>query len=103
MRNNAATSGPSWKKRFTASAVIRGRAAAQPARSSVGWMSVRAAVSGDGDDAVLAEAERGEDSATYEEALRRELLERLRAVLERHAARMKPAHDRVRSLRDRAA
>ena len=103
MRNNAATSGPSWKKRFTASAVIRGRAAAPPARSSVGWMSVRAAVSGDGDDAVLAEAERGEDSATYEEALRRERPERLRAVLERHAARMKPAHDRVRSLRDRAA
>jgi len=66
-------------------------------------MSGRAAVSGDSDDAVLAEAERGEDSATYEEALRRELLERLRAVLERHAARMKPAHDRVRSLRDRAA
>ncbi len=69
------------------------------------WMSVRSAVDGASDDSVIAEAERGEDSAkrAYEAALGRELPPVLRAVVGRHAARIKDAHSRVRSLRERAA
>jgi len=70
-----------------------------------GWISVRSAVGGGSDDSVVAEAERGEDSArsAYETALRRDLSPAVRTMVERQYARIREAHDRVRSLRERAA
>jgi len=70
-----------------------------------GWMSVRSAVGGGSDDGVVAEAERGEDSArsSYETALRQELPPAIRTIVERQYGRIREAHDRVRSLRERAA
>jgi len=70
-----------------------------------GWMNVRSAVAGTTDEAVISEAERGEDSAkrAYEEALRRDVPAGIRAIAERQYARIKEAHDRVRALRERAA
>jgi len=70
-----------------------------------GWMTVRSAVGGGGDDSVVAEAERGEDSArnSYEAALGRDLPPAIRTMVERQYVRIREAHDRVRSLRERAA
>ena len=70
-----------------------------------GWMSVRSAVGGGNDDSVVAEAERGEDSArrAWEAALDRDLPPAIRAMVERQYGRIKEAHDRVRTLRERAA
>jgi len=70
-----------------------------------GWMSVRSAVGGGSDDGVVTEAERGEDSArsAYETALGRELPPAIRMMVERQYRRIREAHDRVRSLRERAA
>jgi uncharacterized protein (TIGR02284 family) len=70
-----------------------------------GWMNIRSAVTGTSGEAIVAEAERGEDSAkrAYEEALTRDIPAGIRAVVERQNARIKEAHDRVRALRERAA
>ena len=69
-----------------------------------GWMNIRSAVAG-GDNAILGEAERGEDSArsAYEKAVAEGLPEGARLVVERQHARVKEAHDRVRAVRERAA
>ena len=68
-------------------------------------MSVRSAVGGGNDDSVVAEVERGEDSArrAWEAALDRDLPPAIRAMVERQYGRIKEAHDRVRTLRERAA
>jgi len=70
-----------------------------------GWMSVRSAVGGGSDDGVVVAAERGEDSARedYETALGRDLPPAIRTMVERQCGRIREAHDRVRSLRERAA
>jgi uncharacterized protein (TIGR02284 family) len=69
-----------------------------------GWMNIRSAVAG-GDNAILGEAERGEDSArsAYEKAVAEGLPEGARLVVERQHARVKEARDRVRAVRERAA
>ena len=65
-----------------------------------GWMGLRAAVTGRDDRAILAECERGEDSAlsNYRTALGRDLPASVRSLVERQFAEVKAAHDRVRSL-----
>ena len=66
-----------------------------------GWINIKAAVTGQDDNAVIAECERGEDSAVrnYKSALADEALTAdVRAVVERQYAAVQEAHDRVRSL-----
>jgi uncharacterized protein (TIGR02284 family) len=65
-------------------------------------INVRAAISGRDEEAVIAEAERGEDAAVaaYEDALRHAALPAdVRAVIARHAARVKEAHERLGDLK----
>lgn len=66
------------------------------------WINLKAAVSTQNDHAILAECERGEDSAVaeYEKATTAELPSPLRETVSRQADQVKVAHDRVRNLRD---
>ena len=66
-----------------------------------GWMNIKSALGG-GEKSILAEAERGEDSAvkTYEKALNAPFPSSVASVVRRQFAEVKSAHDRVRNLRD---
>jgi uncharacterized protein (TIGR02284 family) len=69
------------------------------------WINLKSAISNGDDHAILAECERGEDSAVneYKKAMEdEELSAPLRNVLSRQYAQVKSAHDRVRNLRDAA-
>jgi uncharacterized protein (TIGR02284 family) len=70
-----------------------------------GWMTLKDALSGDDAKAVLDVAEQGEDHAVreYRKALEEDLSEGLRTVVQRQAADVKAAHDRVKALRDARA
>jgi uncharacterized protein (TIGR02284 family) len=65
-----------------------------------GWINIKSAVTGEDEGAVITECERGEDSAVsnYEAALKGELPNNLRALVERQFAQVKEAHDRIRAL-----
>jgi len=65
-----------------------------------GWINLKSAVTGHDDDAVVAECERGEDSAVanYRDALSTDLPANVRSVVERQSGEVKQAHDRIRSL-----
>ena len=65
-----------------------------------GWIDIKAAITGRDEAAIIAECERGEDSAikAYEQALGSDLPQDLRAVVERQFANIKEAHDQIRSL-----
>jgi uncharacterized protein (TIGR02284 family) len=66
-----------------------------------GWIDIKSAVTGKDDNAVIAECERGEDSAVknYEAAINDENLPaNLREVVRRQFVAIKEAHDRVRTL-----
>lgn len=66
-----------------------------------GWINIKAAVTGEDENAVISECERGEDSAVrnYEDALRDEDLPAdVRSIVERQFAQVREAHDRIRSL-----
>lgn len=68
-----------------------------------GWMSLKAAVTGDDPKAVLGAAETGEDHAVseYEDALEADdLPPDVRSVIERQAEAVRTAHDEVKALRD---
>jgi len=67
-----------------------------------GWIDIKAAIAGKDDEAVLAECERGEDSAksTYNDALKNTLPENIRRVVETQAISVRDKHDRIRALRD---
>lgn len=70
-----------------------------------GWIDLKAAVSSGDEHAILAECERGEDSAVaaYRGALEHaELSGEIRTVVEQQSASVQAAHDRVRDLRDRS-
>ena len=66
------------------------------------WISIRDSLASNEVHAVLAEAERGEDSikAAYEEALKETAGSAVNDVLTTHYTQVKAAHDRVRDLRD---
>ncbi len=69
-----------------------------------GWISVREALTGRDDKAILEECERGEDhaKAQYRKALERgDLPAEIRAVVDRQYQGVVANHDRVKSLRDR--
>ncbi len=66
-----------------------------------GWIDIKSAVTGEDEGAVIAECERGEDSAVknYKDALTDENLPAdLRSTVERQFTQVKEAHDRIRSL-----
>ncbi|MBI3951100.1 MAG: PA2169 family four-helix-bundle protein [Acidobacteria bacterium] len=65
-----------------------------------GWINIKSAVTGQDEEAVIAEAERGEDAAVknYQEALNKDLPADLRVLIERQYMQIKEAHDRVRAL-----
>lgn len=69
-----------------------------------GWIDLKAALTSGDEHAILAECERGEDSAVaeYREALAHDdLPTNVRIVIEAQAAGVQAAHDRVRNLRER--
>ena len=65
-----------------------------------GWINIKAAVTGEDESAVLAECERGEDSAVsnYQDALKANLPADVQTVVRRQFTQVKEAHDRIRSL-----
>lgn len=67
-----------------------------------GWMNIRSVVTGKDEHAILAEAERGEDTAksAFETALKEQLPAAPQALVQRYAAQVKQVHDEVRALRD---
>lgn len=69
------------------------------------WINIKTSLTGDDDHAVLAECERGEDSAVneYKKAMENdELSSPIRETITRQYADVKRAHDRIRQLRDAA-
>jgi uncharacterized protein (TIGR02284 family) len=67
-----------------------------------GWINLKSAVTGGDDHAILAECERGEDSAVeeYKKALDDDLSPSLYELVSRQYTDIKAAHDRIRNLRD---
>ena len=66
-----------------------------------GWINIKSAVTGADENAVIAECERGEDSAVsnYQDALNDQNLPAdIRSIVERQYMQIKEAHDRVRAL-----
>jgi uncharacterized protein (TIGR02284 family) len=68
------------------------------------WIDLKAAVTSGDDHAILAECERGEDSAVkeYKEAMEADLTPPVREIVSRQYSEVKIAHDRIRNLRDLA-
>jgi len=64
-----------------------------------GWINIKSAVTGKDDAAVIAECERGEDSAVsnYKDALENKVPADVRSVIERQYAKVQEAHDRIRA------
>jgi uncharacterized protein (TIGR02284 family) len=71
-----------------------------------GWINLKSAVSSNEPHAVLAECERGEDAAVanYRNALKEQELElESISLVQRQAAGVQEAHDRIKQLRDSVA
>jgi len=70
-----------------------------------GWLDLKAVLTGHDDHAIVAEAERGEDVATsvFEAALKESLPAPAQARVQEFAAKVRHAHDEVRSIRDHEA
>jgi len=67
------------------------------------WINIKSAVTSGDDHAILAECERGEDSAVseYREAIEeKEISSPIREIIARQYQDVKSAHDRIKSLRD---
>ena len=69
-----------------------------------GWINLKSAITGGDEHAILAECERGEDSAVeqYKKALEDGLTPAAQELVSRQFAEIKAAHDRIKSLRDAA-
>ena len=67
-----------------------------------GWMAFKDAVTPDSDRSVLDEAERGEDHAlaAYRKALKADLPQHVRDLLQRHMSGAQANHDQIKALRD---
>ena len=65
-----------------------------------GWINLKSAVTRKDDASIIAEAERGEDSAKkmYDEALAMPLAPQTLALVREQAMKVRDAHDRVRAL-----
>jgi uncharacterized protein (TIGR02284 family) len=69
------------------------------------WINLKSALTSGDDHSILAECERGEDSAVseYKEAMEEENLSMpIREIVSRQYVEVKSAHDRIKSLRDMA-
>jgi uncharacterized protein (TIGR02284 family) len=68
------------------------------------WINLKSAITSGDDHAILAECERGEDSAVneYKKAMEAELSRPIRDTISRQYTDVKGAHDRIRALRDAA-
>src|SRR5438105_13651129 len=67
------------------------------------WINLKSAVTSGDDHAILAECERGEDSAIkqYKDAMEKEELSSpVRDIVSRQYSEVKSAHDRIKELRD---
>jgi uncharacterized protein (TIGR02284 family) len=67
-----------------------------------GWVNLKSAITGRDDHAILAECERGEDSAVrnYQDALAHDLPSDVRSSVEEQYRQVLEAHNRIKSLRD---
>jgi uncharacterized protein (TIGR02284 family) len=67
-----------------------------------GWINLKSAITGGDEHTILAECERGEDSAVeeYKKALENGLTPAAQELVSRQFAEIKAAHDRIKSLRD---
>ena len=68
------------------------------------WINLKSAITTQDDHAILAECERGEDSAVaeYKKAMEADVSGPVRDVISRQYTDVKAAHDKVRNLRDAA-
>ena len=68
------------------------------------WIDIKSVATSGDDHAILAECERGEDSAVkeYQEALKDTLTPPLNEIVSEQFQQVKAAHDRIKSLRDAA-
>jgi uncharacterized protein (TIGR02284 family) len=68
------------------------------------WINLKSAVTSGDDHAILAECERGEDSAIgeYKEAMEEGLASPINEIVSRQYSEVKSAHDRIKQLRDAA-
>lgn len=66
-----------------------------------GWINIKSAVTGEDEAAVVAECERGEDSAVsnYQDAMKENLPSDVSAIVQRQYGSVKEAHDRIRDLK----
>lgn len=69
------------------------------------WINIKGAVTNRDRHAILAEAERGEDSAVaaYKDAMQKDLPAPIKDIVMRQSTEVKAAHDKIRGLRDAAA
>ena len=67
-----------------------------------GWINLKSAITSQDESAILAECERGEDSAVqeFEKAMRNDLPSPVRDIVSRQYSEIKSAHDRIKTLRD---
>lgn len=67
-----------------------------------GWINIKSAVTGQDDQAILNECERGEDAAkkAYNDAVALNLPANVASVVQQQAQEVKQAHDKIRDLRD---
>ena len=65
-----------------------------------GWINIKSTVTGEDEGAVIAECERGEDSAVrnYKDALAGNLPENIRSIVQSQYTQVQEAHDRIRTL-----
>jgi len=68
------------------------------------WINLKSAITSGDDHAILAECERGEDSAVeqYEKAMNDNLPAQFLEIVSRQYSEIKNAHDRIKHLRDTA-
>ena len=66
-----------------------------------GWINIKSVVTGEDEAAVIAECERGEDSAVanYQEALKANLPADAQSVVQRQYTEVKEAHDKIRDMK----
>ena len=69
-----------------------------------GWINIKSLITGKDDEAILNEAERGEDVAKdqYKKALETSLPANVTTVIQKQYQEVQAAHDKVRALRDSA-
>jgi len=69
-----------------------------------GWINIKSLITGQDDEAILNEAERGEDVAKdqYKKALEMSLPANVTTVIQKQYQEVQAAHDKVKALRDSA-